>query len=146
MFNSLVFDTNDLLEGTVPNKNLLEWERINPTALYDIVTKQNISTNTVPAGNWLNPGGYFDTMDCGGASATTGNAQTCTDSDGDNLCQFDITNDGTPAADTMDIWIVRETTGSWNEIGGVSLGATTRDTRISDDGTNPCSNITFGGP
>jgi hypothetical protein len=128
------------------NKNRLEWVPIDAASRYDVATKQGISASTAAAPAWLGVGGYFDTMDCGGASPSNGNAVVCTDTDADGLCEFDIPNDGLPAANTLDFWVVRETTGNWDEHNSESVSGVSRDTRMARDGTVVCSNATVASP
>jgi hypothetical protein len=109
---------------TEENKDLLEWTATTGASTYDIATKQSISTATAPANIWLT---YFSSMTVGGCS------QACNDGDGDGLCQFSISASGSPAAGTLDFWLVRKHGGSWEEPGSSALPgpATSRNAAIT---------------
>jgi hypothetical protein len=117
----------------VSPKNCFEWSPVNQTSQYDVATKQAIPDATVSGPSWLGPGGYFDTFACAQSM------QACTDSDGDGLCEFDTTPEGNPAPGTLDLWLVRQDVGSWQELGSTNLsGSITRDTRMISDGGPVC--------
>ena len=95
--------------GGVLKRDCFEWLPVTPSSRYDVADRL---VPAATAGNtWTGAGGLFDTMSCAAASIA------CADSDGDGKCEFDTTGAGASQAGLLSIWLVREDTGSWNEVG-----------------------------
>lgn len=122
---------DDLVFGA--DKNHIEWGALNQTSLYDVATKQGIPGSTVSAASWLGAAGYFDTFSC------RGNGVAC-NAGVSGRCTYGTASDGAPAVGTLDLWLVRQNMGSWQEVGATGLTGpvVTRDTRMVDDGTPVC--------
>ena len=123
-FGGLGTDSPQTCAGTggVRRSNCFEWLPTTPTSKYDLA--QRTVSVTTGSNTWTGAGGLFDTASCAGT------ALACTDSDADGKCEFNTTAVGAPTAVLLQIWLVREDQGSWNEIGSSTLAGApySRDT------------------
>ncbi len=102
-------------------------------------SKYDLASRLVPVTNlsnaWTGAGGLFATMTC------RGTARSCTDSNGNGKCEFNTAGLSGPTTTQLSVWLVREDTGSWNEIGSVTRAGVpySRDTNMRTAGAPVCA-------